>query len=329
MKRREFIAGLVGAAAGPIIRPIAVRAQRGALPLIGRLAGRSATDDNDSIAFRRGLEETGYVEGRNVAIEQQFSDDQNDRLPALAAYLVRRGPVVIVANGGLNVALAAKAATATIPVVFTIGVDPVEFGLVNSLSRPGGNLTGVVFLTNEVMAKRLELLHEFVPAATSIAFLANLTSRSAEADQRQLQVAARVLGLRLSMLNVVDASQIEPALATFAQMRADALLVSSEPLFTGRREQIVAMAARHAVPAVYAWRDYVVAGGLMSYGTSRADGYRQAGIYAGRILKGERPGDLPVQQSTKVELVVNLKTAKSLGLSFPLSLLGRADEVIE
>jgi putative ABC transport system substrate-binding protein len=329
MKRREFIAGLAGAAAGPTFRSIAARAQRGELPLIGRLAGRSATDDNDFIAFRRGLEETGYIEGRNVAIEHQYSDAQNDRLPALAADLVHRGAAVIVANGGLTVALAAKAATTTTPVVFTIGVDPVEFGLVNSLSRPGGNLTGVVFLTNEVVAKRLELLHEFVPAATSIAFLANLTSRPTGADQRQLQVAARILGLRLSMLNVVDQSQIEPAFATLAQMRADALLVSSEPLFTGRREQIVAMAARHAVPAVYAWREYVVAGGLMSYGTSRADGYRQAGIYTGRILKGERPGDLPVQQSTKVELAVNLKTAKTLGLTFPLALLGRADEVIE
>jgi putative ABC transport system substrate-binding protein len=329
MRRRDFITGLAGAAAGSTFRPVAGRAQRGELPLIGRLAGRSAVDDDLFIAFRRGLEETGYVEGRNVAIEHQYSDAQNDRLPAQAADLVRRGAAVIVANGGVDVALAAKAATTTIPVIFTIGVDPVEFGLVDSLSRPGGNLTGVVFLTNEVMAKRLELLREFVPAATSIVFLANLTSRSAEADQRQLQVAARVLGLRLAMLNVVDQSQIEQAFATFAQMRADALLVSSEPLFTDRREQIVAMAERHAVPAVYAWREYVVAGGLMSYGTSRTDGHRLAGTYTGRILKGERPQDLPVQQSTKVELVVNLRTAKALGLTIPLSLLGRADEVIE
>ena len=325
MRRREFIAG-VGAAAWPL----AGRAQRLTMPVIGYLNPESLQSRSDVIrAFRQGLAETGFVEGQNVLIEYRHAESQYDRLPTLATELVRHSVAVIVA-GPTSAALAAKAATTRIPIVFEVGGDPVELGLVASLNRPGGNLTGVTTLTLEVVAKRLELLHELVPAATSIALLLNPATRNtADAQTKEAQRAATALGLRLQILNASSQIEIEIAFAALAQQRASALLVSPDPFFTDRREQIIAMTARSAIPTIYAWREYAAAGGLISYGTSRIDAYRLVGTYAGRILKGEKPADLPVQQSTKVELVLNMKTAKALGLTFPLTLLGRADEVIE
>jgi putative ABC transport system substrate-binding protein len=328
MRRRDFIAGLGSAV---VARPLAARAQQPTMPVIGFLSSQSLETSRERVkAFHRGLAETGYVEDRNVAVEYRWADGQNDRLPALAADLVRRGMAVIVAMGTTPGALALKAASQTIPIVFLIGPDPVEAGLVASLNRPGGNVTGVTVSNVEVIAKRLELLHELVPLAKSIAFLVNPTNSAATAAETgELQAAARVLGLDLLPLNASTPDEIETAFATLAGRRAGALLVSGESFFASQEDQVIALAARHAVPAIYGNRAFTAAGGLMSYGTNSRDSDRQVGVYVGRILKGERPADLPVQQATRVELAINMKTAKALGLIFPITLLGRADEVIE
>ena len=326
MKRRTFITLLGGAATA---WPLAVRAQQSAMPVIGVLDGRSADESTPLVAaLRRGLNETGFVEGRNVAIEHHWAHGQYDRLPALAADLVRRQVTVIATSGNAS-ALAAKTATATIPIVFLTGADPVQAGLVASLSRPGGNLTGVTSLGVELGPKRLELLHELVPAATTIAVLVNPANRSAEIQVRDMQAAALTLGLELHILQASTEREIDAAFATLTRLRAGALVISPEAFFNSRSEQLAALTVRHAVPAIYTYREFAAAGGLMSYGGSITDSYRQAGIYVGRILKGEKPADLPVQQSAKVELIVNMKTAKALGLTVPFALLGRADEVIE
>ena len=279
-------------------------------------------------SFRQGLKEAGYVDGDNVAIEFSWAEGQYDRLPAMAANLARRQVAVIV-TGGTPAALAARAATSTIPTVILVGVDPVQIGLVGSLNRPGGNVTGLAILTVQLEAKKLELLHELVPSATAIALLVNPTNVLSESERKDVQDAAHSLGLHLHVLNASTESQIDAAFGTLAEPRATALIVSVDTFLNSNRGQIVALAARYAVPAVYGARDFVNAGGLMSYGTDLVDAYRQEGIYAGKILKGARPADLPIQQQTKVTLVINLKTAKTLGLTFPTTLLGRADEVIE
>ena len=280
-------------------------------------------------AFRQGLSETGYVEGQNVAIEYRWAEGRYDRLPALAADLVGRKVDVIVTSGGDPAALAAKNATSTIPIVFTVGGDPVAAGLVASLARPGGNLTGVSILAVELMPKRLELLSELVPQARVIALLVNPNNPNAERIMRDVQEAARAKGVQLHILKAGTESEIDAAFASLVQLQAGALVVGADPFFNSRREQLVALAARHAVPAIYEWREFAAAGGLISYGASLTAAYRQVGIYAGKILKGAKPADLPVQQPTTFELVVNLKTAKALGLTVPPSILARADEVIE
>jgi putative ABC transport system substrate-binding protein len=326
--RREFITLLGGTAAA---WPLAARAQQAAVPVIGFLSSASA--DVYAIrlrAFRQGLKEAGYVEGQNVEIEYRWGEGHNDRLPAFAAELVRREVTVIAAAGGTPSALAAKAATATIPIVFGVAVDPVEVGLVASLNRPGGNLTGVTNLNAEVGPKRLELLHELLPAATIIAVLVDPTSPTlAEAFLRDLQAAARALGVRLHVLHATSERDFDAVFATLIQLRASALIIGPGILFVARSEQLAVLAARHAVPTVFQYRPFAAAGGLLSYGSNETEFYRLVGIYAGRILKGEKPADLPVQQSTKVELIINLKTARALSLTIPLPLLGRADEVIE
>jgi putative ABC transport system substrate-binding protein len=325
MHRRRFIALLGGA----IALPWAGAAQQKAMPVIGFLGIESPESDTLRVTpFRRGLNETGYVEGQNVAIEYRWAPGQYDQLPALAADLVRR-QVTVIAAGGIPSAFAAKAATSTIPIVFAAGIDPVQSGLVASLNRPGGNITGVAILTAELAAKRLDLLHELVPTATVVALLVNPADPVTDVETRNLQDAARSLGLKLHILPASTASEIDAAFGSLVELRAGALVVSTDPFLTNQRAQIVALAARHAVPAIYVWREYAAAGGLMSYGTDFADSYRQAGIYTGKILNGAKPADLPVQQVVKVELVINLKTAEALGLTIPLTLSGRADEVIE
>jgi putative tryptophan/tyrosine transport system substrate-binding protein len=324
MRRRAFITLLGGAAAWPL----AARAQQLALPLVGFL--NSALPDGFEpvvAAFRQGLKETGYVEGQNVVIEYRWAGGQHDRVPAMAADLVRRQVAVIVANTPGN--LAAKAATTTIPIVFTTAGDPVQMGLVTSLNRPGGNVTGVTNLTVELGPKWLELLHELVPTATIMALLVNPTNPNlAESTTKDLQAAARTLALKLHVLHASSERDFDRIFATLVQLRVGGLVIGTDAFFLSRSEQLAALTVRHAVPTIFQERAFAAAGGLMSYGGTR-DAYRQAGIYTGRILKGEKPADLPVVQSTKVELILNLKTARALGITVPLPLSGRADEVIE
>src|SRR5262245_12390932 len=324
--RREFITLLGGAAAA---WPIAGGAQQ-AMPLIGYLSSLSQTDrPNLRDAFRRGLSENGYFEARNVAIEYRFAENQPDRLPSLAADLVDRKAIVIAATGGGNSILAAKVASATIPIVFTYGGDPVEQGYVASLNRPGGNVTGVTFFGTMLASKGLGLLHELIPNAANIALLVNPTNVESRRTERDALEAARALGLQLLVLNASTPSQINAAFATLRQRRASALLVGGDPFFSSRRQQIVALTTHDAIPDMYSNREFTAEGGLMSYGNDGADLYRRAGLYVGRILKGERPADLAVDQATKFEFVINLKTAKALGIEVPPTLLARADEVIE
>jgi putative ABC transport system substrate-binding protein len=326
MRRREFISLLGGAA----VWPLAARAQQAALPVIGLLSSRSPDDSARFLAaFRHGLNETGYVEGQNVAIEYRWAQGRYDQLPSLADDLARRRVTVIVAPESSPGALVAKAATSTIPIVFHVGVDPVALGIVPSLSRPGGNITGVASLNVEVGPKRLELLHELVPSATVIALLVNPASPIAEALATNAHSAARTLGLELHVLHASAERDFDTVFANLRQLRAGGLVIGSDVFFNTQSRRLAALAVHFAVPAIYQYREFVEAGGLMSYGGSLTDPYRLIGLYTGRILKGEKPADLPVQQSTKVELIINLKTARALGLTVPITLLGRADEVIE
>ena len=328
MKRRDFITLLGGAAAA---WPIAARAQQAAMPVIGFLHPASPDRFADRLrGFRQGLKDAGYVEGENVAIEYRWADNQFDRLPALAAELVRRQVSVIAALGGPVPALAAKAATAIIPVVFLVAEDPVRLGLVASLARPSGNLTGINFFNAELGAKRLELLRTLVPGAARVAILVNpANAQTTETTLRDLEPAGRAMGLQLQVLNASSSRDIDKAFEALARDRPDAVFVSLDTSFADRRVQLVHLASRHAIPATYALRDFVEAGGLISYGTNFVDAYRQAGAYTGRILKGAKPADLPVVQSSKFELVINHQTARILGLTVPQSLLVAADEVIE
>jgi putative ABC transport system substrate-binding protein len=308
---------------------LAARAQQSARPAVGLLLGGSPEADAFRVdAIRQGLKETGYLEGHNVALEYRWAENRYDRLPALAADLVRRQVTVLAAIGNAA-SRVAKAATTTIPIVFEIGTDPVEFGLVTSLARPGGNLTGVTFLGGSLAPKQFEVLHETVSGAEAIGMLENPTNPKTEDVRRDVQAAADALGRKLIVARAVVENDIEMAVASLARQRIGALLVRSDVLFNGRPEILVALAARHRLPAIYPLREFALAGGLMSYGASLRDALRQTGVYIGRVLKGEKPADLPVVQSAKVELVINLKTAKTLGLTVPLPLLGRADEVIE
>ena len=325
MRRREFITLLGGAAAWPL----AARAQQPAMPVVGFINVTSAQSYARQLAaFLKGLGETGYVEGRNVAIEYRWAEGQNDRLPALVADLVRR-QVAVIAATTTPAALAAKAATTTIPIVFEIGSDPVGLGLVTSLNQPGGNVTGVTQLNIEVAQKRLELLHELVPKASVMALLINPNDQQAKGETTELQAAALNLGVELHVFNASTERDFDAVFANLAQLRAAGLVIGSSGFFLAWQEQLAALAVRHAVPTVFENRQAVVAGGLISYGGSLTDSYRLAGVYTGRILKGEKPGDLPVQRGTKVELYINLKSAKALGLSVPPTMQARADEMIE
>ena len=326
MRRRKFIALVGGAAAWPLV----ARAQENKVPVVGLLGATTAQGYAAQLtAFRQGLSEASFVDGRNVAIEYRWAEDQYDRLPAMAADLVRRQVAVIATIGGNAASLAAKAATATIPVVFHGSVDPVEAGLVASLNRPGGNVTGVVTLNIDTGQKRLELLHELLPAATTIGLLLNPTNAVAEIQSKDLQAAARTLGLQLRIVHASTEHDFDPAFTTLSQARAGGLVIGTDGFLVSQSAQLAALAVRHALPAIFQYRAFVTAGGLMSYGGSVTDSYRLSGVYTGRILKGEKPADLPVQQATKVELIINLKTAGTLGITPPITLLGRADEVIE
>jgi putative ABC transport system substrate-binding protein len=328
IRRRDFIRLLGGAAAA---WPLTARAQQPAVPVIGFVSAGSGGDPRNRAAFRQGLSKTGYVEGQNVAFEVRRANGQFDRLPALAADLVRRRVAVIVVAGD-NAAVAVKAATATIPIVFQVTEDPVKLGLVASLSRPGGNATGINFFVTELAPKRLRLLHDLVPKAVRVAVLWNpnpLDDAPGDTTLQDLQEAARTVGLQIRMLNATTIGEIDAAFATFARERPDALFVTSTAFFNSRSEQIASLAARDRIPASYGSRESVEAGGLMSYGTDTAERWRQAGVYTGSILKGAKPADLPVVQSTKFELVINLQTARLLGIEVPPSILAIADEVIE
>jgi putative ABC transport system substrate-binding protein len=327
MRRREFITLLGGAT---VAWPIAARAQQRAMPVVGYLGAESPVAFASRVrAFRQGLSEAGYAEGRNVAIEFRWAEGQHDRLSALAADLVRLQVAVIVAPGGAPAALAAKSATTIIPIVFEMGADPIKIGLVGSLSRPGGNITGVTSLSVEVTPKRLEFLHEVIPTAAMIAVLVNPTSPTTDSQLRNLQASANARGLQLHVLQAGRERDFDTVFATWPQLQAAGLVFASDTMFGTHSEQLAALAVRHAVPAIQQSRDFAIAGGLMSYGGSFAESHRQAGIYAGRIIKGDKPADLPVQQVTKLELFINLKAAKTLGVTFPQSLLGRADDVIQ
>jgi putative tryptophan/tyrosine transport system substrate-binding protein len=324
-KRREFITLLCGAAAA---WPVLARAQRSALPVIGFLGGQSPDLWADQVrAFRQGLNEAGYIESQNVAIQYRWAEGNYDRLPALAAELVRLPVAVIAANG--PTVPPAKAATTAIPIVFVTGADPVKLGLVASLNRPGGNITGITALGMELAAKRLELVREMVPNASVAALLVNPANPNAEITTRDVQAAASSLGLTLHVLHAGNDRDLDAAFASLTQLGAGALVITADGFFIGRSQKLAALAMRHAVPTVFQFRAFAAAGGLLSYGGSTTDSYRQAGVYAGRILRGEKPGELPVIQATKIELIVNLKAAKALGLEVPPTLLARADEVIE
>jgi len=326
MKRREFITLLGGAAAWPVV----ARAQQPTMPVVGFLYSLSPDPVADRLrGFRQGLKDTGHVEGENVTIVYRWAENQVDRLPALAAALVRQQVTVIAAGNGLS-AFAAKAATTTIPIVFSVNEDPVNLGLVASLARPGGNLTGINFFTSELAAKRLELLRELVPSAARVAVLVNpANAANTETTLRDVVAAASAMGLQIQVVRASTSSEINAAFATFASERPDALFLAGDGLFTNRRVQLISLAARLAVPAAYASREIAVAGGLMSYGSNVADAWRQVGVYVGRILKGTKPADLPVVQANKFEMVINAETARMLGLTVPSTLLATADEVIE
>jgi ABC-type uncharacterized transport system substrate-binding protein len=327
MQRRKFIT-LLGSAA--LAWPLAARAQQPAMPVVGFLNVASAKGYAPQLsAFLKGLSETGYVDGRNVAIEYRWADDRSDRLPAMAADLVHRHVNVIAATS-TPAALAAKAATTTVPIVFEMGGDPVGLGLVPSLSHPGGNVTGVTQMNQEVTPKRLQLLHELVPTASVIALLVDPANPTvAETITKEVQAAARTLGLELHVLNASTERDFDAVFAKLIELRASGLVIGGGPFFTARSERLAALALHHAVPAIFQFREFAVAGGLLSYGADIADAYRLAGIYTGRVLKGDKPAELPVQQATKVELYINQKTAKALGLTVPQALLSRADDVIE
>jgi len=325
VRRREFITLLGGAAAA---WPVVARTQQPAMPVISLFnSGNQATNAKNLTTFRQGLKEAGFVDGQNVAIEFRWGENQFDRLAELANEVIARRPAVIVSNG--LAALRIKAATATIPLVFTTGSDPVRDGLVTSMSRPGGNITGVVFITGTLGAKRLELLRQFVPKATKIAMLVYPGTPETEAERNDVQAAAQMMGRQIDFLEVRTTGEVEKAFASLASRHTDALLIGTGPFTNNNRGLLVALTARHAMPAMYSTRESVEVGGLMGYGASLPDAYHQAGLYTGRILKGERPGDLPVVQSSKFEFVINLKTAKALGLEFHPQLLATADEVIE
>jgi putative tryptophan/tyrosine transport system substrate-binding protein len=328
MRRREFITLLGGAAA---TWPFGASAQQQAMPVIGYIGTGSRESDAFRLpSFHQGLHETGYVEGRNVTIEYRWAEGRNDRLPGLAADLVRRQVAVIAVPASTPGVLAAKAATTTIPIVFYIGLDPVELGLVASLHRPGGNLTGVTGWNVTVGPKRLELLHEVVPTATRLALLVNPTSPNlADADLREQQAAAQTLRLSLHVLHASTERDFDTVFASLVQLRVGGLVIGTDSFFNTRKEQLAALSMHHRVPRIHQYREFAAAGGLMSYGTDTSDLSHQVGVYTGRILKGEKPADMPVQQAIKVELIINLKTAKTFGITFPVPLLGRADEVIE
>ena len=326
MKRREFIALVAGLAAWPLI----ARAEETALPVVGLLGSTTRQGYAAQLdAFRQGLSEAGFVEGRNVAIEYRWADDQYDRLPALAADLVRRQVAVIATLGGNTASVAAKAATTAIPIVFHGSVDPVEAGLVTSLNRPGGNVTGVVTLNMDTGQKRLELMHELLPAATTMGLLINPANVVAEDQSKNLQTAANALGIQLHIANASTDHDLDAAFVALSREQVRGLIIGTDGFLVSQSEQLAALTLRHAIPTIFQYRTFAMAGGLMSYGGRVIDSYRLSGVYTGRILKGEKPADLPVQKATKVELIINLKTAKTLGITFPITLLGRADEVIE